>query len=143
MKWKWLFLIGTVVIALVVVALQVWSLGRDIGPAAECVEQFMAAGQARDYNTARSLYIGFGKSQSDISDYIDENYDALFKNYQDVEASGWRADTDKIQSMDFSLSALSGKIIYSDGSSVSFNAGLARYEGEWRIWSITIDGKEL
>lgn len=143
MKWKWLFLIGSVVIALVVVAVQVWSLGRDIGPAAECVEQFMAAGQARDYTAAGSLYIGFGKSQSDITDYIDDNYVALFENYQGVEASGWRADTNKIQSMDISLSALNGKIIYSDGSSVSFNAGLARYEGEWRIWSITIDGKEL
>ena len=140
---KWLFLIGTVIIALVVVAFQVWSLGRDIGPAEECVERFMTAGQTRDYSTARSLYIGFGQSQSDITDYIDNNYDALFKNYQDVEASGWRADTDKIQSMDLSLSVLNGKIIYLDGTSVSFNAGLARYEGGWRIWSITIDGKEL
>lgn len=140
---KWLFLIGTVIIALIVVAFQVWSLGTDVGPAEECVEQFMAAGQARDYNTARSLYIGFGQSQSSITDYIDDNYDTLFKNYQDVEASGWRADTDKIQPMDLSLSVLNGKIIYSDGPSVSFNAGLARYEGGWRIWSITIDGKEL
>lgn len=140
---KWLLIIGTVIIALVVVAFQVWSIGKDIGPAEECVERFMAAGQASDYDAARSLYIGFGQSQSSITAYIDNNYDALFKNYQEVEASGWRADADKAESMDLSLSAISGKIIYSDGTSVSFNAGLARYEGGWKIWSITIDGKKL
>jgi len=138
---KWLLLIGTVIIALVVVALQVWSIGRDIGPAEACVEQFMTAGQAHDVDAAKELYIGFG--QSNLADYIDTNYDALFKNYQDVEASGWRADADKIESMDLSLSVISGDIIYSDGTTASFNAGLARYEGEWKIWSITIGGKEL
>jgi|GEM_PF-6263733 len=138
---RWFFIIGTVILALIVVALQVWSIGRDIGPAEECIEQFMAAGQSHDVSTVRSLYIGFG--QSDIDSYIDTNFEALFKNYQDVEASGWRVDADKIQSMNLSLSAISGKIIYSDGSEVSFNAGLARYEGSWKIWSITIDGKEL
>jgi hypothetical protein len=143
MKWKWLFLIGTVIIALIVVAFQVWSIGKDIGPAEACVEQFMAAGQTRDIDTVRGLYIGFGQSQSSIAAYIDNNYDDLFKNYQDVEASGWRVDADKIESMDLSLSVISGKIIYSDETSVSFNAGLARYEGGWKIWSITIDGKTL
>jgi hypothetical protein len=140
---KWLLLTVTVIIALIVVAFQVWSLGRDIGPAEECVERFMAAGQARDISSVQGLYIGFGQSQSSITSYIDDNYDALFKNYQDVEASGWRADSDKIESMDLSLSAISGKIIYSDGTSLSFNAGLARYDGAWKIWSITIDGKAL
>jgi hypothetical protein len=138
---KWLLLIGTVIIALIVVTLQVWSIGKDIGPAEACVEQFMAAGRAHDVDAARALYIGFG--QSNVANYIDTNYDALFKNYQDVQASGWRVDADKIQSMNLSLSVISGKIVYSDGSAVSFNAGLARYEGGWRIWSITIDGKEL
>jgi hypothetical protein len=138
---KWLLLVGTVIIALIVVALQVWSIGRDIGPAEACIEQFMAAGQAHDVGAARALYIGFG--QSGVANYIDTNYDALFKNYQDVEASGWRVDADKIESMDLSLSVISGKIVYSDGSSVSFNAGLARYEGGWKIWSITIGSKEL
>jgi hypothetical protein len=138
---KWLLFVGTVVIALIVVALQVWSIGKDIGPAEACVEQFMAAGQAHDVDAARTLYIGFG--QSSVANYIDTNYDALFKNYHDVEASGWRVEADKIESMDLSLSVLNGEIIYSDGTSVSFNAGLARYEGGWRIWSITIDGKEL
>ena len=138
---KWLLFVGTLIIALIVVALQVWSIGRDIGPAEACVGQFMAAGQARDIDTARALYIGFG--QSSVANYIDTNYDALFKNYQDVEASGWRVDADKIESMDLSLSAISGKIVYSDGTTVSFNAGMARYEGGWKIWSITIDGKEL
>jgi len=138
---KWLLFVGTVIIALVVVAFQVWSLGRDIGPAEACVEQFMAAGQARDIEVARGLYIGFG--QSDIDSYIDTNYEALFKNYQDVEASGWRADADKVESMDLSLSVVSGDIVYSDGTTVSFNAGLARYGGGWKIWSITIDGKAL
>jgi hypothetical protein len=138
---KWLLFVGTVIIALIVVTLQVWSIGKDIGPAEACVEQFMAAGQAHDLSAARALYIGFG--QSSVADYINSNYDALFKNYQNVEASGWRVNADKIQSMDLSLSVLNGEIIYSDGTSVSFNAGLARYEGGWRIWSITIDGKEL
>ena len=138
---KWLLLIGTIIIALIVVALQVWSIGKDIGPAEACVEQFMAAGQAHDADAARALYIGFG--QSSVADYINTNYDALFKNYQDVEASGWRVDADKIQSMNLSLSVISGEIVYSEGSTVSFNAGLARYEGGWKIWSITIDGKEL
>ena len=138
---KWLLFLGTVIIALIVVALQVWSIGKDIGPAEECVEQFMAAGQSHDVDVAEGLYIGFG--QSDVESYIDNNYDTLFKNYQDVEASGWRADADKIESMDLSLSVISGDIIYSDGTAVSFNAGLAHYEGGWRIWSITIDGKEL
>jgi hypothetical protein len=138
---KWLLFVGTVIIALIVVALQVWSVGKDIGPAEACVKQFMAAGQAHDVTAARALHIGFG--QSNVASYIDTNYDALFKNYQDVEASGWRVDADKIESMDLSLSAISGKIVYSDGTTVSFNAGLARYEGGWKIWSITIDGKEL
>jgi hypothetical protein len=138
---KWLLFVGTVIIALIVVALQVWSIGKDISPAEACVEQFMAAGQAHDIGTVRALYIGFG--QSSVANYIDTNYDALFKNYQDVEASGWRVDADKIESMDLSLSAISGKIVYSDGTTVSFNAGMARYEGGWKIWSITIDGKEL
>ena len=138
---RWFFIIGTVILALIVVALQVWSIGKDIGPAETCVEQFMAAGQTRDMNAAKALYIGF--KESSLSSYIESNYDALFKNYQDVQASGWRVDTDKIQSMNLSLSAISGKIIYSDGSSLSFNAGLARYDGSWKIWSITIAGKEL
>jgi len=140
---KWLLFVGMVIIALIVVALQVWSIGKDIGPAEACVEQFMAAGQARDYDSAHVLYIGFGQSKSSITKYIDNNYDDLFKNYQDVEASGWRVDADKIESMDLNLSVISGDIVYSDGSSVSFNAGLARYEGGWKIWSITIDGKAL
>ena len=138
---KWLLLIGTIIIALIVVALQVWSIGKDIGPAEACVEQFMVAGQTHDVDAARALYIGFG--QSSVANYIDTNYDALFKNYQDVEASGWRVDADKIESMDLSLSEISGKIVYSDGSTVSFTAGLAMYEGGWKIWSITIDGKTL
>lgn len=138
---KWLLFIGTVIIALIVVAFQVWSIGKDIGPAEACVEQFMLAGQAHDSDAARALYIGF--EQSSVASYIDTNYDALFKNYQDVEASGWRVDTDKIQSMNLSMSVISGKIVYSDGSAVSFNAGLASYEGGWKIWSITIDGKDL
>ena len=138
---KWLLFVGTLIIALIVVALQVWSIGRDIGPAEVCVEQFMAAGQAHDIDSARALYIGFG--QSSVANYIDTNYDALFKNYQDVETSGWRVDADKIESMDLSLSAISGSIVYSDGTTISFNAGLARYEGGWKIWSITIGGKEL
>ena len=138
---KWLLLIGTMIIALIVVALQVWSIGKDIGPAEACVEQFMVAGQTHDVDAARALYIGFG--QSSVANYIDTNYDALFKNYQDVEASGWRVDADKIESMDLSLSEISGKIVYSDGSTVSFTAGLAMYEGGWKIWSITIDGKTL
>ena len=83
---KWLLFVGTLIIALIVVALQVWSIGRDIDPAEVCVEQFMAAGQAHDIDSARALYIGFG--QSSVANYIDTNYDALFKNYQDVEASG-------------------------------------------------------
>lgn len=139
---KWILIIGTIIIALVVVAFQVWSLGKDIGPAEECVERFMEAGQARDYDAAWGLYIGFGKSKSSITAFIDNNYGALFQNYDSVDASGWRADADKVESMDLSLSAINGKIIYSDGTSVSFNAGLARYQGGWRIWSITIDGKE-
>ncbi|MFA5375800.1 MAG: hypothetical protein WC455_08655 [Dehalococcoidia bacterium] len=140
---KWLLFIGTVIIALIVVALQVWSIGKDIGPAEACVEQFMAAGQAHDIDSARALYIGYGQSQSSVANYIDTNYDALFKNYQDVEASGWRVDANKIESMDLSLSVINGDIVYSDGSTVSFNAGLARYEGGWKIWSITIGGKAL
>ena len=138
---KWLLFVGTLIIALIIVALQVWSIGKDIGPAEACVEQFMVAGQTHDVDAARALYIGFG--QSSVANYIDTNYDALFKNYQDVEASGWRVDADKIESMDLSLSAISGKIVYSDGSTVSFTAGLAMYEGGWKIWSITIDGKTL
>jgi hypothetical protein len=138
---KWLLFIGTVIIALIVVALQVWSIGKDIGPAEACVEQFMAAGQAHDVGAARALYIGFG--QSSVANYIDTNYDVLFKSYREVEASGWRVDADKIQSMNLSLSVISGKIVYLDGFTMSFNAGLARYEGSWKIWSITIDGKEL
>ena len=138
---KWLLLIGTLIIALIVVALQVWSIGKDIGPAEACVEQFMAAGQAHDVDAARGLYIGFG--QSNIGSYIDTNYEALFKNYQDVEASGWRVDADKIESLNLSLSVVNGDIIYSNGTTVSFNAGLAMYEGGWKIWSITIDGKAL
>jgi len=140
---KWLLFIGAVIIALIVVALQVWSIGKDIGPAEACVEQFMAAGQAHDIDTANALYIGLGQSKSGIADYIDTNYEDLFKNYQDVEASGWRVDADKIESMDLSLSVISGDIVYSDGTTASFNAGLARYEGRWKIWSITISGKEL
>ena len=52
-------------------------------------------------------------------------------------------DADKIESMNLSLSVVNGDIIYSDGTTVSFNAGLAMYEGGWKIWSITIDGKAL
>lgn len=140
---KWLFFIGTVFIALIVVAVQVWSLGTDIGPAEDCVEQFMAAGQARDYASADALYVGLGASKSDIQDFIDENYDELFAEYDHVESSGWRVDTKESQSTNMSLSVIRGDIVYGDGTKLSFNAGLTRFDGSWRIWSITIDGKEL
>lgn len=140
---KWLFFIGTVVIALVVVAVQVWSVGRGIGPAEECVERFMAAGQARDIDAAGSIFVGMGQSKAGISNFIDENYDAFFAKYKEVRASGWKVDVEKQQSMNMSLSVINGDIVYSDGATVSFNAGLTKYEGEWRIWAITIGGKEL
>jgi hypothetical protein len=140
---KWLFFIGTVFIALIVVAVQVWSLGTDVGPAEDCVEQFMSAGQSRDYASADALYVGLGASKSDIQDFIDENYDELFAEYDHVESSGWRVDTKESQSTNMSLSVIRGDIVYSDGAKLSFNAGLTRYDGSWKIWSITIDGNEL
>lgn len=140
---KWFLFLVTVIIAIVVVAVQVWSLGRGVGPAEECVERFMAAGQARDVDAASEIFVGMGQSKSAISTFIDGNYDAFFARYKDVRASGWKVDAEKQQSLNVSLSVISGVIVYSDGATVSFNAGLAKYEGAWKIWAITIGGKEL
>lgn len=140
---KWLLFIGTVIIALVVVAVQVWSLGRGVGPAEECVERFMSAGQARDIDAASEMFVGLGVSKSEIAAFVDANYDDLFARYKEVKASGWNVDVQKADSLNMSLSVISGAVLYSDGTSRSFNAGLAKYEGEWKIWAITIGGKEL
>ena len=105
----------------------------EVNAAKVVVGQFMAAGRAHDVDGAYALCAP-QVERSEAESLIQDNYGSLFQNYKGLRTSSWHIDS----SGGITTASLNGSVLYTDGSTLPYEAELVRAGGEWKITYIYI-----
>ena len=105
----------------------------EVNEAKAVVGQFMAAGQAHDIDGAYALCAP-QVERSEAETLIQDNYGSLFQNYKGLRTSSWHIES----SGGTTMASLNGSVLYTDGSTLPYEAELVKTGGKWKIYYIYI-----
>jgi len=105
----------------------------EVNEAKAVVGEFMVAGQAHDIDGAYALCAP-QVNRSEVESLIEDNYESLFQNYESLRTSSWHIES----SGGTTTALLNGSVLYTDGSTLPYEAELVKSGGVWKIYYIYI-----
>ena len=109
-------------------------LSEEFAGVEPVIAEFMEAGAANNTEAAYACWAHQSVAEEDLADYIENNYDYLFADYEDLTISSWEGQyVAGISSCD-----VSGAVIYTGGRSLPFEALLVKENDVWKIIDIYI-----
>jgi len=130
---RWILFLGIpLLFGIILVAILFSVCVTQVGPAEAVLDELMVAGQAHDIDGAYALFAPGATSRAEIESFIEDNHADFFEHYEGIHTTGWHVETSGGQT----TATLEGNISYTDGSTLPFDAELAKIGGEWKIWAI-------
>jgi len=105
----------------------------EVNEAKAVVGEFMVAGQAYNLEWAYALCAP-QVDRSEAESLIQDNYGSLFQNYKGLRTSSWHIES----SGGTTTALLNGSVLYTDGSTLPYEAELVKSGGVWKIYYIYI-----